>query len=180
MPSGLKVGQARCLFSEMQCISHHESPRSAHTQKSKCIQVNPLSGVYKGVDTSGRHLVQRLKGRDRGARVGEGGLTGGRGTGLGRPRRAVAVGHPHEPAFLPFSPACEASLGMTSAPTAAKERLSQGASGFLHASSQPAKGSLLEFYSRIQTQLGSSLGTCEKLAQSLSATDQQNLAPGLY
>ena len=92
----------------------------------------------------------------------------------------MAVGHPHEPAFLPFSPACEASLGMTSAPTAAKERLSQGASGFLHASSQPAKGSLLEFYSRIQTQLGSSLGTCEKLAQSLSATDQQNLEPGLY
>ena len=61
-----QVGQARCLFSEMQCISHHESPRSAHTQKSKCIQVNPSSGVYKGVDASGRHLVQHLKGRDPG------------------------------------------------------------------------------------------------------------------
>lgn len=72
MPSGLKVGQARCLFSEMQCISHHESPRSAHTQKSKCIQVNPLSGVYKGVDASGRHLVQRLKGRDLGGQGGGG------------------------------------------------------------------------------------------------------------
>lgn len=151
MPSGLKAGQARCLFSEMQCISHQESPQSAHTQKSKCIQVNPSSGVYKDVDDSGRHLVQCLKGRNWG---------GGQGGGW-RPHRAavaqgsrgpgglLAVGRPHEPACLPFSPACEASLGMTSAPTAEKERLPWRASGFLHASSQHAKGSLLEFYSHI-------------------------------
>ena len=92
----------------------------------------------------------------------------------------MAVGRPHGPARLPFSPACKASLGMTSAPTAEKEQLPRGASGFLHASSQHAKGSLLEFYSRVQTQLGSSLGTCEKLARFLSATDQQSLAPGFY
>lgn len=167
MPSGLKAGQARCLFSEMQCISHHESPHSAHTQKSKCIQVNPSSGLYKGVDDSGWHLVQRLKGRDR-RRGGPGG--GGRphrAQGSGGPGGLWAVGHPHEPACLPFSPACEASLGMMGAPTTEKERLPRGASGFLHTPSQHAKGSLLEFYSRIQTQLGSSLGTCERLVRSL-------------
>ena len=65
-------GPSPLSFLRNACISHHESPSSAHTQKSKCIQVNPLSGVYKGVDASGRHLVQRLKGRDLGGQGGGG------------------------------------------------------------------------------------------------------------
>lgn len=82
--------------------------RSAHMQKSTCTQVNPSSGLYKAVDDSGRHLVQRLKGRDRGVqgrphRVAEA-------QGSGGPAGLWALGCPHEPACSPFSPACEASL----------------------------------------------------------------------
>lgn len=51
--------------------------------------------------------------------------------------------------------------------TAGRERLPRGASGFPHPFSQHTKVSLLEFFSCIQTQLESRLGTCEKLVRSL-------------
>ena len=105
MPSGLKAGQ---VFSRKCSVSHStRDTLSTHTEK-RVHTGEPSSGLYKGVDDSGRHLVQRLRGRDRGVqgrphRVAEA-------QGSGGPAGLWAVGRPHEPACSPFSPACEASL----------------------------------------------------------------------